>query len=179
MTGRRINGSERFTICPAAGAALPRAGVSTPHLAARHHADLPVDDDLFTGLNPCSMTTRSPCRCPSFTGLSSAVESCLTTYTNGPFAESCGAAAGTSTASGRVASIRRTFTNCPGHRSVVRVRNGGAQHHCSAAALHGVIEECELSDDRFVRLIRQSHLNLQRSLGRDRAARREDRFRSP
>ncbi len=62
------------------------------------------------------MATRSPCRCPTLTGRSSAVESSFTTKTNGPFADVWAADAGTSTASLRVPSTSLTFTNRPGQK---------------------------------------------------------------
>ena len=52
MTGRRMNGSERFMISPAA-ARPPLAGqrrLLDAHLAARHHAELPVEDHALAGL---------------------------------------------------------------------------------------------------------------------------------
>ena len=81
MTGRRMNGSERFmTSRPAAGP----AGSAGPLASMRTFPPgvTPIWPFVTTrspGLTPAATMTRSPCRWPSVTGRSSAVPSSLTT----------------------------------------------------------------------------------------------------
>ena len=84
MTGRRMNGSERFMTWRRArvGAAWPAGatGCCDADLAAGRDAHLAaVTTTRSPALSPLPTTMRSPCRCPSVTGRSSAVQSSLTT----------------------------------------------------------------------------------------------------
>jgi len=105
--------------CPAAFAAgalpPPAFPLVDTHLAPGSHGDRPLMTTRSPGLSPCSTTTKSPWRCPIFTGLDSAVESSFTTYTNGPFAESCGVRRARAQLPASMARISLTFTKRPGH----------------------------------------------------------------
>jgi len=118
MTGRRMNVSERFMIArplsPRARCRRLHSLVDT-HLAPGSHGDLTVDDYALSGFEPLLNHNQITLALPNlhWPGLRSRV--LFHNVYDGPFAESCGVAAGTSTAPGIMARISLTFTKRPGH----------------------------------------------------------------
>ena len=126
-------------------------------------ASCPLTTTRSPGLSPSSTTTSSSCRCPSFTGRSSAVESSLTTYTNGPLADLWGAAAGTSTAPCIVLRNEADLHEPSRPEVMIAIGNRGAELDRACAFLHRVVQKRELPVPWLLGLIGQAHLHLERS----------------